>query len=67
MADLEKRVGLKEIAVSGVWLRREADECVVLVEVKGQWVEICREKWDGPFSHIVEPLGIITRAGAMWA
>jgi hypothetical protein len=33
----------------------------VLVEKNGQWVEIIREKQDGPYSHIVEPAGIAER------
>lgn len=44
-----------------IWLRREGDFAVVLVEkTKGVWVEVIRERYDGAFSHIVEPSGIET-------
>ncbi len=43
-----------------IWLRREGDFAVVLVQsVDGkEWVEIIREHVDGAFSHIIEPTGI---------
>lgn len=40
---------------SAIWLRREGDDVVVLVEIDGQWVERIRERADGAFSHIAEP------------
>ncbi len=42
-----------------IHLLREGDYAIVLVEARpGVWVEVIREHIDGPFSHIVEPLGI---------
>lgn len=41
-----------------IWLRREGDFAVVLIEKDGAFVEVIREPLDGPFSHIVEPSGI---------
>ena len=60
---VSKRVGLHDIAVSGIWIRREADDVVLLAENPDnhQWVEIAREHKDGSFSHIVEPEGIRSR------
>ncbi len=50
---------LEPIEVTGVWLRREGDQAVLLVEVEGEWLIACREALDGgPFSHVVEPAGI---------
>lgn len=46
------------VAVDGIWLRREGDDAVVLVERDGRWLEIIREHIDGPFSHICEPNGV---------
>ena len=37
-----------------VWLRREGDHAVILVEVSGKWIEVIREHFDGAFSHIWE-------------
>lgn len=41
-----------------IWLRREGDDLVVLVEVGGQWYEAIRERDYGPketrVSHIWE-------------
>lgn len=45
-------------SISGLWLRREGDHVVVLVEQSGAWVEVIREHFAGPFSHIIEPSGI---------
>ncbi len=39
-----------------IWLRKEEDETVVLIEVDGAWHEIIRELSDGEFSHIWEGL-----------
>lgn len=47
-----------DVAVSAIWLRREADHVVVLVEQGIRWVEVIREPIDGPFSHIAEASGI---------
>jgi hypothetical protein len=48
-----------------IWLRREGDYVVVLVEHKidggSVWVEVIREHHEGPFSHIIEPSGIESR------
>lgn len=41
-----------------IWLRRIGDYVVVFVEAGGKWVEVIREHYDGPISHIVEPSGI---------
>jgi hypothetical protein len=49
------------VAVDGIWLRREGDYAVVLVQRDGQWREIIREHVDGPFSHICEPNGVRAR------
>ena len=37
-----------------VWLKRDGDRVTVSVEVDGQWIEVIREFWDSPFSHIWE-------------
>jgi hypothetical protein len=37
-----------------IWLRREGDKVVVLVEINKIWYEIIREHHDGHFSHIWE-------------
>lgn len=53
----------KFVPITGLWLRKEGNHAVVLVELEGQWVEVCREHTaEGPFSHIVEPAGIDARA-----
>ena len=49
---------MKDFPVSGIWLRREGNYAVVLVEHEGEFVEVIREHIEGPFSHIVEPTGI---------
>lgn len=49
-----------------IWLRREGNHVVVLVEFaneKGRWIRVIRETIDGPFSHIIEPGGILDAAG----
>lgn len=58
-----RRVGLEEIAISGVMLRREGDYAVVEVERKMpdgtfKWYEVIREFQDSNYSHIVEPIRI---------
>ncbi len=49
------------VLVTGVWLRREGTDAVVLVERDGRWIEIIRELDvdQPPFSHITEPAGIL--------
>lgn len=46
------------IAISGVWLRREGEDAVVLVEIDGEWRRVIVERVDGSFSHIAERGGI---------
>lgn len=43
-----------------IWLRREGDYAVVLLQEpnKSEWIEVIRESLDGNFSHIIEPTGI---------
>lgn len=50
------------VPVTAVWLRAEGKHAVVLVELEGKWIEVCREFMEGPFSHIVEGRGIDSRA-----
>lgn len=61
--NVEKRVGRKVMLVSGIWVRRIGDYVELLAEnpESGEWVELAREYFDGPFSHIVEPEGIHSR------
>jgi hypothetical protein len=49
------------VPVSGIHLVRLGDYVIVKAEIDGQWVEVIREHHDGPFSHIVEPLGMRRR------
>lgn len=49
---------LASIPVEGVWLRRDGDHVVVLIERGDKWIECIRENIDSPFSHIIEPEGI---------
>lgn len=63
MSDPRGPVGRTAISVTGVWLRGDGADAVVLVEVNGAWVEVIREYLghpDGiwPASHIVESRGI---------
>ena len=50
---------------NAIWLRRDGDYVVVLVETKidgmSAWAPLMREHFDGPFSHIIEPSGIVDR------
>ncbi len=41
-----------------IWLRRDGDHFVVAIEVGKQWVDLIREYYDSPSSHIIEPAGI---------
>lgn len=52
---------LASIPVEGIWLRREGQYIVVLVERGKEWVEVMREHESGSFSHIIEPEGIRSR------
>jgi uncharacterized coiled-coil DUF342 family protein len=49
----------KTIEVSGIMLRRSGDYAIVEAEVDGKWREVISEFIDTPFSHIVEPAGIL--------
>ncbi len=53
------------MADRAIWLRREGIPpdayFVVLIEVENEWIELIREYYDGPASHIIEPLGIQSR------
>jgi len=44
--------------VTGIWLRREGNDAVVLFERDGLWIEAIREECDGNFSHITEVGGM---------
>ncbi len=48
-------------------LYRLGQHVVVAIEViedgRSRWVEVIRERYDGCFSHIVEPDGIAARVG----
>jgi hypothetical protein len=46
------------IILTAVMLVRKGDYVAVEVEIDGRWVEVIRERYDGYFSHIVEPAGI---------
>lgn len=48
----------KPVAVSGIHLLRIGEHAIVKVEIDSQWIEVIRERYDGAFSHIVEPSGI---------
>ena len=46
------------VVVSAIWLRREGNHAVVLIERDGKWHEIIVEPLDSQFSHIIEPSGV---------
>lgn len=46
------------VPISGIHLARIGDYVIVKAEIDGEWVEVIRERHDGWFSHIVEPLGM---------
>lgn len=47
------------VPVQGIWLRREGDHVVVLVEFPdGREVEVIRERLDGCFSHFIHDWGL---------
>ena len=50
--------------LSGIRLRVGGDYIVVDAEIGGRWVEVIREycPYEGTISHIVEPLGILSRS-----
>lgn len=47
------------VPITGLWLRREGDDAVALVEVNGEWRKVIAERCDGAFSHITEQSGIM--------
>lgn len=47
------------VVISGVMLHVSGDDAVVELEIDGMWYEIVRCNMSGPFSHIVEPAGIV--------
>jgi len=51
-------VSKKGIEVTGIHLLRLGDYAIVNAEIDGQWVEVIKERYDGSFSHIVEPDGM---------
>ncbi len=52
---------MKEVTVTGFWLRRRGDKAQMLVEYRGEWRVLCEEHLDGQFSHIVEPRAVPDR------
>ena len=46
------------IEISGLHLFRLDEHVIVRIEIDGLWVEVMRERYDGAFSHIVEPDGM---------
>lgn len=48
--------------IKGIWLVRVGDCASVRVEIADKWVEVLSERIDGPFSHIVEPGGVMRAA-----
>ena len=45
--------------INGIWLRRESDHVVVLVEYPdGRKLEAIRENIDSPFSHYIHDWGL---------
>jgi hypothetical protein len=57
---MEKRLG--ELEEAAIALRRLGDFAVVSVLLKdGRDIELIRERYDGNFSHIIEPSGITRR------
>jgi hypothetical protein len=55
------------VEVTGIWLLRVTGQGIVVrAEIDGRWVDVISERFDGEFSHIVEPGGMLTavkRAG----
>ena len=51
---------LSERLVLPIHLKRSGEYVVVAVRAPdGRWVDVIRERVDAPFSHIVEPSGIM--------
>lgn len=48
----------KEITVSAVWLRRNAEHVEVLLEIDGKWWLAIQENADANFSWIAEARGV---------
>lgn len=48
---------IKTLPVSAVWLRREGDYAVVLVEIGGVWYKAISEHVEGNFSHMANVAG----------
>ena len=47
------------VPVQGIWLRREGEDAVVLVEYPdGRQIEAIRERLDGQFSHFIHDWGL---------
>jgi hypothetical protein len=47
------------VPITGIMLRNEGDYTIVEAEIGASWIEVIRERSDGPFSHIVEPTGML--------
>lgn len=47
------------VPVTGIWLFKENDHCIVSAEINGEWRRLISEHVEGPFSHIIEPPGMI--------
>lgn len=56
-------IGWKTAEVSGIWIRREGAEVVLLAEnpETGEFVELARDFIESNFSHIVAPNGIMPK------
>src|ERR1700685_3514431 len=63
--NIARRVGLHEVSVSGLWLRKMGDRAEMLAEnpETGEWVLLVSEQIEGNFSHICEPSGIVNKFG----
>ena len=47
------------VPINGIWLRREGDYAVVIVEYPdGREIEAIREYIDSPFSHFIHDWGL---------
>lgn len=50
------------VPIQGIWLRREGDYAVVLVEYpNGETIEVIREHVDGSFSHFIHDWGLASK------
>lgn len=53
------------VPVQGIWLLRQGDYAVVLVEYPdGRQVEVIREYLDSPFSHYIHDWGLAAKRDA---